>query len=338
MLGPPPLPRNLDAAFRDLESARPAVRASAAEDLVRHARTNEEVKARAVRCLIKLLEDPIAGVRSAAAVALGDLGATDAAPSLLRAVDDDDGHVRQMAINALGEIGAPQALARLRRACSDRRPEMRYQAIIAFAHACTDEDDVARALLDATNDNDDAVVHIALRLAEDRLDVAPDTRMTARARALLASHSPHVALVAAIYLGKSGDHAGYALIREVVRTGKINGAQPDKEEECAAVELAGELGLTDLTTDLERRVWGLSRLLRDTCTFHARIALAHMGHPRARAEILRDLSSSRREEREAAVVTAGRARLADARATLSTMTDAAASPELVREALASIDR
>ena len=38
MLGPPPLPRNLEAAIRDLDSTRAEVRASAIEDLVRHAR------------------------------------------------------------------------------------------------------------------------------------------------------------------------------------------------------------------------------------------------------------------------------------------------------------
>jgi hypothetical protein len=211
---------------------------------------------------------------------------------------------------------------------------------------CTDRDEVLRALLHATNDDDDAIVHIALRLAEEQLDEARDSkkeavdadaRMITRARALLASKSAHVALVAAIYLGKAGDAAGHPLIREVVKTGKISGQLPEKEEERAAVELAGELGLTDLTTDLERRVWGLSRLLRDTCSFHAKIALAHMNHPRARAEILRDLTSSRRTDRQAAVVAAGRARLGDARATLETMTEAAASPELVRDALARMD-
>jgi HEAT repeat protein len=323
MLGPPPLPRNLDAALRDLDSARPEVRASAVEDLVRHALANEGIKARAVACIVKLLGDSVAGVRSAAAVALGDLLAADAVPALLRAVDDVDGHVRQMAINALGEIGAPAALSRLRRALGDRRPEMRYQAIIAFARTCKDEGEVRSALFFATNDDDDAVVHIALRLAEERLDEArvvaaaaggsvdADARMITRARALLSSSSPHVALVASIYLGKAGDDAGHGVIREVVRTGKVFGRLPDKEEERAAVELSGELELVDLTPDLERRVWGLWRMVSDTCAFHAKIALARMGHRRACEEILRDMSSARRADREAAVVAAGRARLLD---------------------------
>ncbi|MCL2777088.1 MAG: HEAT repeat domain-containing protein [Polyangiaceae bacterium] len=322
MLGPPPLPRNLDAALRDLDSARPEVRASAVEDLVRHAQANDDIKARAVACVVRLLDDSVAGVRSAAAVALGDLRAIDAVPALLHAVDDVDGHVRQMAINALGEIGDTSTLPRLRRALGDRRPEMRYQAIIAFARACKDHGEVRHALFFATNDDDDAVVHIALRLAEERLDAARaaaaegdavdvDARMIARARALLSSSSPHIALVASIYLGKAGDDAGHGVIREVVRTGKVFGQLPDKEEERAAVELAGELGLADLTLDLERRVWGLRRMVSDTCAFHAKIALARMGHRRACDEILRDMSSARRADREAAVIAAGRARLLD---------------------------
>ena len=71
--------------------------------------------------------------------------------------------------------------------------------------------------------------------------------------------------------------------------------------------------------DLERRVWGTRRALRTilswgagdaaSCAWHARIALARMDHARARAEILDDLGSWRRETREAAVVAAGRARM-----------------------------
>jgi hypothetical protein len=57
-----------------------------------------------------------------------------------------------------------------------------------------------------------------------------------------------------------------------------------------------------------------------------------MGHERARAEILADLGSWRRETREAAVVAAGRARIHEARGTLENLggtVDAA----LVSEAL-----
>lgn len=345
MLGPPPLPRNLEASVRDLDSTRPEVRVSAIDDLLRHARGNDDVKARAIPLYEKRLVDTDPRVRSAAAVALGELGANEAIPALTKLVDDDDAYVRQMAINALGEIGDPRALPRLERALRDTRPEVRYQAIIAFARASNDDTAVSQALLDATNDDDDAIVHIALRLAEERLDAGAvpkkeqsvDDRLVVRARALLKSPSPHVALVAAIFLGKAGHSDGHTLLLRVVRGGRRGAEAPEKEDEQAAVELVGELELEQAIRDLERRVWGLSRWVRDTCAFHAKIALARMNHPRARAEILRDLASSRREVRAAAVVSAGRARLREAREAIARMTPSELDPVLVHEALARID-
>jgi hypothetical protein len=69
-----------------------------------------------------------------------------------------------------------------------------------------------------------------------------------------------------------------------------------------------------------------------SCAWHARIALARMGHERARAEIVADLASWRRETREAAVVAAGRARIREARALLESLGETVDSA-LVREAL-----
>src|SRR6185436_12145937 len=122
-----------------------------------------------------------------------------------------------------------------------------------------------------------------------------------------------VALVAAILLAKAGDERGHDLVLRVVRGERIRGQAPDKEDERAAVELSGELGLKEATPHLERRTWGALRFVRDTCPFHARIALARMGHARARSEILAELRSSKREVLSGAVVSAGRARLAEAR-------------------------
>ena len=69
-----------------------------------------------------------------------------------------------------------------------------------------------------------------------------------------------------------------------------------------------------------------------SCAWHARISLARMGHERARAEILGDLASWRRETREAAVVAAGRARLREARGALESLGESV-DGALVREAL-----
>jgi hypothetical protein len=348
MLGPPLLPRNLEAAVRDLSSPRAEVRASAIEDLVRHAQGDAEIRARAVPLLVKRLDDEHPGARAAAAVGLGDLEATEAVTALLVRVEDDNPHVRQMALNALGEIGDTRALPRLRRALGDPRPEVRYQTVIAFARIADrgtasglDVSEVDDALFAAASDSDSAVAHIALRVAEERLDAGkpPDGRLLARARALVdaagrePSSSPHVALVAAILLAKAGDARGHDLVVRIVRGERIGGQATEKEDERAAVELAGEIGLRELIPQLERRTWGVTRFVRDTCPFHARIALARMGHARARGEIMSELASTRREVLSGAVVSAGRARMAEARETIAKLTAAAVDPELTREAL-----
>ena len=353
MLGPPLLPRNLEASVRDLESAKPAVRAAAAADLVRHARADDGVRARAIPLLSQRLADPHPAVRAAAIVGLGDLEATEAVPALLVAVEDDDPHARQMALNALGEIADARALPRLRRALTDPRPEVRYQAVIAFARVADrvgglDASEVDDVLFAAASDEDDAVAHIALRVAEERLDTghAPDGRLLARARALVSEPegsggatktSPHVVLASAILLAKAGDERGHETVIRVVRGDKIAGQAPNKEDERAAVELAGELGLTQLVPHLERRAWGALRFVRDTCPFHARIALARMGHDRAKREILAELGSSRREVLSGAVVSAGRARMKEARDLVARLTSGAVDPELTREALARLE-
>jgi hypothetical protein len=342
MLGPPLLPRNLEASVRDIASARPDVRAAAVADLVRHARGDDAVRERAMPLLIERLQDPQPIVRSAVAVGLGDLRAKEAVTALLVAVEDEDAQVRQMALNALGEIGDARALPRLRRGLKDPRPEVRYQSVIALARVADLADsieisEVDDVLFSASSDEDYAVSHIALRVAEERLDAGhrPEGRLLARARAIVESRgSPQVALVAAILLAKAGDERGHDLVSRVVRGERIGAEAPDKEDERAAVELAGELGMKDLAQHLERRAWGFLRFVRDTCPFHARIALARMGHDRAIKEILSELRSSRREVLEGAVVAAGRARLATARPLVEGLPDDTVDPELKCEALA----
>lgn len=342
MLSPPLLPRNLDASLRDLASQKPEMRAAAIEDLVRHARGDGGIRDKAIPLLVKRLDDEHAAVRSAAAVALGDLAAKEAVTALLVKVEDDAPHVRQMAINALGEIGDEHALPRLRRALKDTRPEVRYQSVIAFARigdevggdAASEVDD---ALFEAASDDDVAIAHIALRVAEERFDDghAPEQRLLTRARALAADVAkPQVALVAAILLAKSGDERGKTLVTKVVRGEKIGGRAAEKEDERAAVELAGELDLRELIPQLEKRTWGAMRFVRDTCPFHARIALARMGHAKATKEILAELGSTRREVLSGAVVSAGRARLQAARETIAALPPELVDPELVKEALA----
>ena len=348
MLAPPPRPRTLEASIRDLASAKPAIRASAIADLARHATSDEATRARAIPLFEKALHDETPGVRSAAAVALADLAAHEALPALLVAVEDADQHVRQMALSALGEIGDGRARQRIERALADARPEVRYQALIAFARiAKSQPDDVAAALERAMADKDDAIRYIALRIAEEQtLDFAP---LNERAHEALADAHDSVALAAALFLTRAelarerADEARPATpasldARKTVLKLIAGGMRkPEREDEQAAVELAGDLEMREAIPDLERRVWGLGRVVRETCGWHAKIALARMGHPRATIEILADLGSWRRETRQAAVVAAGRARIAEARAKIEALNGGEVDPALVAAALDALD-
>jgi HEAT repeat protein len=338
MLAPPPLPRTLEASLRDLGSTKPQTRASAITDLVRHARGDATTRTRAIPLLEKALKDETSGVRSTAAVALGDLVAHEALSSLLVAIEDSDIHVRQMALNALGEIGDSRAVPRLRRALADTRPEVRYQAVIAFARVA-EPDDVASSLETATKDDDDAVRYIALRLAEERVTNAttstgPWARLAPRAEALLRDKSEHVKVAAAIFLAKIGNDAGRTLVAAIVR----GEGKPEKEDEREAVEMAGELGLRELIPDLERRAWGAMHWVKDTCAFHAKIALARLGNERAIAEIDRDLASQKKETVTAAVVAAGRARLTQFESRIAGLSDGEVDADLRNDALAELTR
>ncbi len=341
----PPLPRSLEASFRDLGSDKVTTRASAIRDVVRHALRDEGTRTRAIHELGKMLkDDPSAVVRAGAAVALADVAAEEALPSLLVAIEDEDAHVRQMALSAVGEIGDARAVSRIERALGDPRPEIRYQAVIAFSRVAKDDPvAVAAAIRRALDDPDPAIRYIAMRVAEERLAADGDSTgaraVQDRAEELVDDPDPALAVVAGLYLARLGRDRGKALVVDVVSE---NRATPEIEDEQACVELAGDLRLKEAIPHLERRAWGARNVVRavlawgagdrSSSAWHARVALARMEHPRACAEILADLSSPRRARREAAVVAAGRAKLRAARELLENLGESV-DAALVREAL-----
>jgi HEAT repeat protein len=309
-----------------------------------------------VRLSRALADDDEPTVRAAAAVALGDLTASEALAALLFAIEDADGYVRQMAINALGEIADGRAAARLSRTLTDDRPEVRYQGIIAFARVAKDDPEaVGKALARALQDEDDSVRYIALRIAEERADTGiVDAELAVVARDRVEDPASHVALAAAIFVAKSrarrihaGDgvdapyHAGEKravdLILRVVSGDGPRPKGPAREDENEAILVAGLLGVREALPALERRTWGLGRFVRDTCSFSARIALARMGHARAVAEITRDLASSKKDAREAAIVAVGRARMVRLKEALLALGPDDADPELVTVALTELE-
>lgn len=352
MLSLPPLPRNLEAAFRDLSSKKVEVRRGAILDVVKHGLGEDAVRTRAVTELVKLLQTDSSGaVRASACVGLADLAAEAALPALCVAIEDDDAFVRQMALSALGEIGDPRARSRVERALTDERPELRYQAVIAFsrlARAKEESAELRRVLVRASRDDDESVRYISLRLLEEAfqregvafVDASVDTCL---ATSLRDAHLD-VVLAAALFTLRvaKGEHLATArtVIAEIVRTGRWKGQAPNKEDEGAAVEIAGELGMKELVPDLVRRAYGLKRLVADSCSFHAKIALARLGHERTVTAVLADLSSRSLETRTLAVMTAGRAELAEARPLLEKLaeTEGKVDAEILKDALAVLPR
>ncbi|HKQ71779.1 MAG TPA: HEAT repeat domain-containing protein [Polyangiaceae bacterium] len=309
-----PLQRTFEAALRDLEAREPAVRASAATDLAEHA---PRARSKVLSMLEQALCDKAPEVRSAAAIALADVGGVEALPSLLFAVEDDHPHVRQMALSAVGELGDPRARERLRRALGDERPEVRFQAVIAFARVAPDE--AMDALIAATHDGDPSIRYIAIRCAEERVEEgggAMPEAFLARARELLDDTNDAVRVGAAIVLTRSGDRRGVPLLVDVVR-GLTTTAEA--EDEAMAVELMGELGIAEASPHLERRAFGLLSLREGRFAWQAMVALARLGHAKARGRILRDLHSWSRDKRTLAVAAAGRALVVEARPFIEAM-------------------
>ena len=330
MFAPPPLPRTLEATFRDLSSETESVRVSALSDLGRHLLTEDgsACRARGASALGVALADASAKVREIAAIVAGEVACIELVPRLLVALEDPHTMVRQMAMDALGRLGDDRALPRVVRALTDERPEIRYQAVIAFGKLSTRAE--AEAELAARIADDDVHVrYIALRVADEMSLRELQMIRDAGCRAL-ADADPRVRVAAALLIA-GNDVRGRALLAEVVK-GTLR--TPETEDEQAAIEAVGRLGMSELAGDLERRAWGLFRFAKETHPWHAKIALAALGHVRATTELFADLASTRREVREAAVVALGRARVAASRDRIVALPNGSIDETLRTEALA----
>jgi len=333
MFAPPSLPRTFEAALRDLRAPKASIRAEAVHDLGRHA---DASRPRVLAALEEALGDEDAKVRAAAATALADIEGHEAVDALIAAVDDDDVTAAQMAIATLGELGEARAAARVERALSDRRPELRFQAVIAFPRLSPRPEAATEALVKASYDDDELVCHIALRMAEELAATREeeiDPRILSRSRTLLSHGTPLVRVAAAILLAPSDDRAAKEAL---VAVAKRDLKTKEGEDEARAIELCGELGLEEARAGLERRAFGGGLLGRDRFAWHARVALARMGHARACREIVSELRSWNRDRRTLAVAAAGRARLFDARTLIAGMAGdpSRADPDTVDDALA----
>ena len=338
MLGFTPLPRTLEAALRDAEHARPDVRLASLVDLKRHARAGSHD---AVRALVtRLKSDPEPQVRANAALSLADIDARAELDTLVAAAADQEPTVRQMALLGVGELAEPEhaeARAAATRGLVDRLPAVRYQAVIAVARLLGDGS--LEALLVGSRDADPEVRHVAFRVAEEvfggRAPEQVPLPLVQRARGALRDDDQGVQVAAAILLSVLGDGAGSERLVEALNSRR---RIVHVEDEIIVVELAGQLKLAQATPGLERRAFGMFGG-RTPVSWHARVALAELGHARAKSAILRGLSAWSRDARTLAVAAAGRARLQEARGLLERMLGAPerAEPDAVTDALASIN-
>jgi len=327
--------RTVAAALRDLGHEKPEVRAAAARDLAHSEPTHREASATALVCA---LDDEHPLVRTSAAEALAELRFPEAIDALLDVAENDLLEVRQQAWLALGALGSPKALAALGRALHDPEPAIRFQAVMAVAR-CAPRGRALASLLAATEDDDPLVCHIALRMAEELGDetLPVDRALLERCAALLEHEAAVVRIAAAVIRGRAGLRDGAGVLLGVVRGDLVT---PQAEDEAAAIELTGELGLNEAKVALRRRASsGAFGVGGDPFAWQARVALARLGDERARARILGELGSWSGERRTLAAAAAGRARLVEARSRLEELRGKAQRTELeaVEQALRELD-
>ena len=336
MFGLPPLPRTLAAALRDIEHERQHVRLSALRDLVRLARGPARLAA--IQALgSALLRDASAEIRTEAATGIADCEAREARAELLAALEDAHVRVRQMAVLALGEVAATgdaEVVEALGALLGHEEPALRFQALIAFEALAGKEAD--RALVRASEDDDDEVRAMAFRLSDRRFEnETPPAALLDHARSALALKSAASA-TAALLLAAHADRAADAVLLGVLEGKVPAGTNADMQ---AVMEAVADLGLEAARPALARRAFGVFGVRPDALGWQACIALCRLGDERARHAILRGLSAWTRDGRTLAVVAAGRAGLLAAREAIRGFRGdpSRADPEAVEEALSRLE-
>lgn len=324
MFQPRPLLRTIDAALRDLQDPKPAVRRSAVADLARLVDTAD--RERAVSGLVAALRtDGDPAVRANAAVALADGAVGTSLDDLIDAAKDSDVRVQQMAVLALGELspkGHVAAQNAVAAALVAERPELRFQALIAARRLGFG--DIEGLLRKALTDQDEKVRYLSLRLLEEhraqKSALEPQTRSVVLH--CLEDAVDAVRVAAAMLLAPEGLERARELLAEAIN---LAIRLPAPEDEQALLEMAGELRVHPAIPGLRRHRSGRFGLVPGRFAWHARVALARLGEEQAIREIQRGLRAWSRDSRSLAVAAAGLAGLKQARPVLEELarTDAA---------------
>jgi HEAT repeat protein len=177
-------------------------------------------------------------MRFSAVWTLSSLGPPQA-PALARALRDDDAEVRLLAAQCLGDLEARAQADALAGLLSDEVDDVRFAAATALAAL---GDARGASVLRASLEKPARAFPAAIGLG-DLKDEASRSALLRLAKRRM--RSPILRAAAARALVRLGDPEGVMLIRKLVRSWRIEARQ-------YAVQLVGELGLTQLVPDLSK--------------------------------------------------------------------------------------
>ncbi len=278
-----------ETAINDLESDDPRARLAAIAAL---ADSPKEIVGRAREALERTLDDPVAGVRAEAALALAEIGPGPALEKLIEMSNDQDARVAQAAVIALGESGDRRALAPILSALESSRADIRFQAVLAVGRLAPEEafDHLRRAAGDPDREvRANALAALADTAGEDALPVM---------RELITDDALVVRFEAALALAKSGDLAATPVLVEALE---------DRDLAPQAVRALGSLGdpeAAGVLSELCNR-W----LARPPLRAAAAAALTALDDPTGWRELEGWLIARRREPRAMAIYCCGELRL-----------------------------
>lgn len=302
----PMLPRSLEAVCRDLTDSNPRVRLSAIQESPRHAEGPGRSRVR--QLLVSILTEGPSALRAPVLLALADGQMSEAIDSITPLLRDGDPETRRCAILALGELAPDadgRALLSLSPFLTAADPRIRYQTVAAIAAIAGPE--AFEMLASAASDSDPLIRELAARLVDETLvSGAPSG---ARERELLGrlalDTEARVRAVAQVACHERGFEAPTDAVIQLI-DGKFRGREARDLQD--AIEVAGRLRLRAAGKGLQKRAFGFLGFSTDPFRWHARAALATLGHERARRSVERCLKRGSRIERAAMIFALGRVR------------------------------
>ncbi len=341
--GPSLLVRRLEAALRDIQSSKVHVRRAAARDLAQH--IDSPARSRAVSHLERLVaEDADIEVRVQGLLALADGGAVESVGLLINLARTGVPRIRQMALLALGELaepGATEAVEVALEAVESPLPGLRYQGLVTLKSLQREQ--ALGQIISRTADDDSEVRWVAVRLIDElcfqgsestSATAVLDARDTRKLQPLLVDQDQRVAVAATLLLSQMGVASAIDKLATLLSKAAYK-LEPQDEE--AAIDLIGQLGLSQAKPELEKRAWRL--LWEGPSTWPARVALGQLGDRRARQFILQSLNSNSPLKCARAIEATGKIGLEEGRARLQQLlaNPSGYDTETIRTALERLD-